>query len=238
MKRPQIFLFHFAGGNCYSFQFLTPLLSGFEVIIPELPGRGRRMHEPLLNEFDDAAVDLYNQVISRLSDDTPFLLYGHSMGASFVLRLANMLEAAGRYPAGVVVSGNAGPGIEKPGRRVRYLLNKPEFLEELKKLGGLPQELIDNEELFGFFEPVLRADFEITERNNLAMEPAIQAPLYAVMGSLESDVDKIDNWSGFVQHTFHTEVLEGDHFFIRQHPRRMADIISTFYRRMQTMPQQ
>lgn len=236
MKRPQLFLLHFAGGNCYSFRFLTPLLSDFEVIALELPGRGRRMNEPLLNEFDEAAVDLYNQIMASLTT-TQFLIYGHSMGAYLSLRVANMLEKEGRFPAGVIVSGNAGPGIRHPEKKIRYLLDRPAFVEELKQLGGLPPELIENEELFGFFEPILRADFEIAERNELTKEPALQAPLYAMMGSTEENAADINNWSRFTNGRFNAEILEGDHFFIHRHPHRIAGIISTFYRRVHALPQ-
>lgn len=228
MKRPQLFLLHFAGGNRYSFQFLIPLLPDFEVIPLELPGRGRRMNEPLLNEFDAAATDLYNQIISYLTS-SPFLIYGHSMGASLALRVTNMLEKAGKHPKCIIVSGNAGPGQRHPDKKIRYLLNRQEFLKELEQLGGLPQELIENEELFGIFEPVLRADFQITERNELLKEPAIQTPLYAVMGNMEENVTEINNWSRFTNGSFSAEVLEGDHFFIHRHPQRIAGIINTFY---------
>lgn len=229
MKKPQLFLLHFAGGSCYSFQFLMPLLSDFEVLSLELPGRGKRFNESLLNDFDEAATDLYEQIIANLVN-TQFLIYGHSMGAYLTLRIANMLEKAGKYPAGIIVSGNAGPGVRNPAKRIRYLLDRPAFIEELKLLGGIPPEVIENQELFSFFEPVLRADFEIAERNELEQEPAIEAPLFAMMGSQEEDVELINNWSGFTKSCFSTEVLEGDHFFIYRHPERIASIINAFTR--------
>src|SRR5262249_8544650 len=110
MKRPQLFLLHFAGGNCYSFQFIMPLLQRFEIIPLELPGRGRRMKESLLKDFDLAAQDIYHQLTGKLTSAS-FIIYGHSMGAYLALRVANMLEKAGKFPAFVIVSGNAGPGI-------------------------------------------------------------------------------------------------------------------------------
>ncbi len=66
MNKPQLFLLHFAGGNRYSFQFLLPQLSAFNVVALELPGRGNRLNEPLLDNFNEAASDLYQQVTDRL----------------------------------------------------------------------------------------------------------------------------------------------------------------------------
>ncbi|HEY1165291.1 MAG TPA: alpha/beta fold hydrolase [Chitinophaga sp.] len=239
MKQPQIFFIHFAGGNRYSYRFLESRLFDFEMIPLELPGRGARMREPLLKDFDVAAQDLCQQITARLN--TPqFLICGHSMGAYLTLRVTKLLEQAGRYPTGIIVSGNAGPGIEDPEKKIRYQLPREAFIEELKRLGGLPQEVIDHEELFGIFEPILRADFEIVERNELAKESPVQAPLYAMMGDQEDDVADIDNWSRFTRSRFRKQVLTGDHFFIFKHPDRMAEIIRTFYRQEQeqALPQQ
>ena len=203
MRKSQLFLFHFAGGNCYSFQFLMPSLSMFEVIPLELPGRGKRLNEPLLNDFDKAAKDLYDQVMARLSAPA-FLLYGHSIRLS-------------------------GPGVRAEDKQIRHLLSREDFINEVKALGGLPKQVVENEELMEFFLPVLRADFEIVERNGLEAEPAIQAPLFAIMGSREDDVAFIDNWSKFTSGRFSTEILEGDHFFIHHHPHRIAGIINACY---------
>ncbi len=228
MKRPQLFLLHFAGGNYYSFRFLKPYLSCFEVVCLELPGRGNRGEEPLLKDFEAAAIDLYDQIITKLKSNK-FMIYGHSMGAYLGLRVANLLENSGNYLTGLVVSGNPGPGIFRSKKNVNYLLNKSEFISELRTLGGMSKDLLENEEIFSFFEPVLRADFEIAERNQLAVQPPINAKLFAIMGSEEENVAQIDNWSRFTKGDFKTLVLEGNHFFIYDHPRRIADIIFSFY---------
>lgn len=228
MKKPQLFLLHFAGGSCYSFQFMMPMLRDFEVISLELPGRGKRMMEPLVKNFDEAARDVYAQLLPKISSPI-FLIYGHSMGAYLALRVANMLEKAGKSPAAVIVSGNAGPGIKE--RKKRYLMEPAEFKEELKNIGGVPDEVLQDNELFSFFEPVLRADFEVAENTGMENEPPTSSPLFAMMGSEEDDVNEIANWANFTKSSFKHEVLEGDHFFIHKHPKRIAAVIKECYER-------
>lgn len=219
MKKRQLILLHFAGGNHYSFQFLLPWLKDFHVLVPELPGRGRRHGEELLRDFDLAAADIFRQVI-RWLDTSPFIIYGHSMGAYLALKVANLLEQTGRCAGYIVVSGNAGPGI-RDGKN-RHLLQGHAFIRELECLGGVPREVLDDKELFSFFEPVLRADFELAEMNALEQEPPSGAPLYALMGSIESRTDKIANWGRFTRRKFNSEIWEGDHFFIHNYPDRLA----------------
>lgn len=224
MKKPQLFLLHFAGGNYYSFQFLLPYLTGFEAIPLELPGRGKRMGQPLLKDFDSAADDFFRQIKAKLSS-VPFMLYGHSMGSYMALRSSNLLEKEGRPPAALVVSGNAGPGMPGRIKKGRHLMPRDEFKEELRKIGGVPEDFLENDDLFSFFEPILRADFEIAEEHALDEEPPTGAPLFALMGSEEKNVESIGNWSRFTRSSFRSEILSGDHFFIQKHPQRIASIL-------------
>lgn len=226
MKKAQLFLLHFAGGSCYSFQFLMPMLRDFDVIALELPGRGKRMAEPLVKNFDEAARDIYAQLLPKISAPV-FLIYGHSMGAYLALRVANMLEKAGKTAAAVIVSGNAGPGVMDP--KKRYLMETDELKEELKSIGGVPDEVLQDHELFSFFEPVLRSDFEVAENTGMENEPAISSPLFAMMGSTEDGAEDIANWANYTKSSFRHEILEGDHFFIHKHPKRMAAIIKECY---------
>jgi surfactin synthase thioesterase subunit len=88
-------------------------------------------------------------------------------------------------------------------------------------------------DLFAFFEPILRADFEAAEASGLEQKPPIAAPLYALMGSEEENVDQIANWGRFTRSEFRSEILEGNHFFIHKHPQRMADILKGCYERVE-----
>ncbi|MBC9912785.1 thioesterase II family protein [Chitinophaga varians] len=230
MIKPQLFLLHFAGGNVYSFQFMVSLLRDFDVVPLELPGRGRRIQEELLKDFNLAAADLHKQIMQKLSSPV-FLIYGHSMGASLALRVASMLEQSGKYPAYVIVSGNAGPGAESV--KNRYLMGKEDFIRELEILGGIPPEFIGNDELFEFFDPILRADFEIAERTGMTgAEAPVRAPLFAMMGSEEPKVEQISNWGRFTLSRFSSEIFEGGHFFIHDHPEKIANTIKSCYKRV------
>ncbi|MCW3466350.1 thioesterase II family protein [Chitinophaga nivalis] len=232
MKQVQLFLLHFAGGNCYSFQFLQPYLRDVEFIPLELPGRGRRYGEELLVDLQAAADDFCRQISSKLTSKH-YVIYGHSMGALLALKVAGMLEARNQPPAHVVVSGNAGPGTKKGLKR--HLMEKSKLKEELKSLGGVPQEFLESEELFDFYEAIMRADFELAEKDNIADYPRIKAPIYAIMGDAEEGVADIHNWAGFTS-SFSSSLLPGGHFFIHKHPVQLAGIIKSCCRRQLLQP--
>lgn len=224
--KPQLFLIHFAGGNRYSFNFMTSLSDYFEIIPLELPGRGQRMNEALITNFELASLDIHNQIRQKLTSEN-YLIYGHSMGAYLTLRVSSMLEKINLRPRCIVVSGNPGPGI--CGRRNRHTLVQEEFINELKELGGISNVVLENEELMNFFIPILRADFEISEKNSLENEPPVNFPLYAMMGNEEKNFNKIVNWAKFTKSYFQFEIMQGAHFFIYNHHQLMATKIKGFY---------
>ncbi len=213
MNKPQLFLLHFAGGNSYSFDFIKPYLQDFEVIQLELPGRGRRLKESLIFDFYEAADDMYSQIISKLTNSQLFI-YGHSMGAYLALRVVCMLENAGIKVSYLIVSGNPGPGIEPSVKRAK--LEPEEFRAELKKIGGIPDEVLLNSDLMNFYEPILRADFQISEESDLSGILPVDTPLYALMGSEEEGIEDINNWAKFTNVDFRYKILKGNHFFIHQ----------------------
>jgi surfactin synthase thioesterase subunit len=102
-------------------------------------------------------------------------------------------------------------------------------------LGGVPEEVFEDQDLFGFFEPILRADFQVAEADGLEHEPPVAAPLYALMGSEEENVDRISNWGRFTRSDFRSEVLAGNHFFIHKHPERMAAVLNACYNRVRSL---
>ncbi len=228
MKKQKLFILHFAGGNKYSFQPIIRSFERFDYEVLELPGRGKRMGEKLLYSQKEAVDDLYAQIQQKYQEDN-FLIYGHSMGASLGLRLCSKLIRNQMHPKALFVTGNPGPGVTREEKR--YDLPKPEFIEELRKLGGIPEEVYESDELFGFFEPILRADFQVVELGDNELTPPVNIPIYAVMGEAEKYADQIDNWRKYTTADFSSEVWEGNHFFIMENGDRLADRIELLAKR-------
>lgn len=229
----QIFLLHFAGGNKYSFDFLKGYLKSDIQLFPlELPGRGQRFGEPFVFDIDAAATDYVNQIKSLRNNDK-YLIYGHSMGATIGLFAAQKMEDLLDPPEYLIVSGNAGPGakeIDAEGKEViqpkRYLMNDEDFKEELRELGGIPEAILESEEMYDFFSPIIRADFEVLEKEDLSLRKIkINTPIHAMMGDSEKKADQIENWKKFTTEDFSQRIFEGNHFFIHSYPSELMQTI-------------
>lgn len=227
MHRPQLFLLHFAGGSCYSYNFLEPFLKDFEFVVLELPGRGKRIKETLIYDFENAAYDIFFQIRQKVVSPY-FLIYGHSLGASLALRVTNMLEQSSIVPSYLIVSGSAGPGVEL-GIKDLDSLDQNDFFLVLQKMGGMPESFLKSKALLDFFEPILRADFGLVN-NTIEEHISTTVPLFAMMGADEEHVSQIENWSRFTTSNFCYELLPGNHFFILQHPQKVANILKRCYK--------
>ncbi|MGV3610698.1 MAG: thioesterase II family protein [Fluviicola sp.] len=221
---PQLFLLHYAGGNSYSYNFLKRYLEpNFDVVCIELPGRGKRMREAILHDRKEAVRDQFDEIKKHRKQGVDFAIYGHSMGAVLALGVAYEMEAIGDIPRSLIVTGHAGPGSYR--NESRFNLDTPVFKEELRKLGGVPEEVLTNDELFGFFEPILRADFEVVERQSDTEMAKVNCPVHCVMGSTEKYIHKIAGWKNYTNSNFSYEIFEGNHFFINDQPEKLAQFI-------------
>lgn len=230
-KKAQLFLLHFSGGNCYSFHFLKPYVPGnFEFHPLELPGRGKRIREKLLLEEPEGIEDLLSQITS-LRNNQPYLIFGHSMGASLGLKVVKRLEELGDPPRQLIVAGNAGPGTGYH-EKCRSAMNDEELKDELRILGGVPDEVLNNDDLFNFFAPVMRSDFKLLESGEKpGPDFKLNSPITAIMGDKEETFEEIENWKKFTYGEFKSYLLPGNHFFIHDHPSDLMQIIKNSYDR-------
>lgn len=219
--RTTIFFLHFAGGNCFSYQFLYPFLIEYNIVPLELPGRGRRVKENLLFDFNAALQDVFQQI--KKYGVTDFIIFGHSLGAYLAFGVSQLLQNSDIRPRFVVVSGNPGPGIGS--KKTRHLMNDQDFVAELKELGGMPSELLDNQELLDFVLPIIRADFTLAENNSLTLATKLNCPIFAMMGNEEEHASDIRNWNNLTHSAFHYKIFDGGHFFLHAHPYKIAEFI-------------
>ena len=231
MSRLTLFGLPFAGGNAYSYRPLAEHMSAEIDFVPlELPGRGRRAGEPLLEDIAALAADAQAQIGPQL--DAPYALYGHSMGANLAYLLAHRIEQLDLpRPLHLFVSGCAGPSIPpEPEHQQRHLLPREAFVRMLRELGGCPPEILANDDLMEFFEPIIRADFAANARFKPSAGPPLEIPITALSGAAdEISLGAVEAWAEETRGPFSMHAFPGDHFFIFAHA---AAIFSLFAREL------
>lgn len=217
-----VVLFPYAGGSCSSFQFLTRHITDLKSVVVELPGRGKRGRAPLLCDFREAVEDLTQEVVRQVGD-IPFLIYGHSMGAALGFEVARNCLDIGLPLHRLLVTGNSGPG--SLGRVRRSELPADQFWAEVKKLGGVPEELFNNPSLMDYFLPILRCDFAILESEDASTVSPIELSITAIRGDCDPLTDQLGAWRNYSTREVQTSVLNGGHFFVHEHAQHLGQVI-------------
>jgi len=212
-----------AGGVASSYAAWSDGLWPVDVVPVELPGRGRRHSETPLRQWSDALAMIRRETCDQ---GTPFIFFGHSMGAVLVYELARLLESEGDVsPAALIVSGSAAP------HRRRELLHSRmtdrELALSLVNAGGTPHELLDDAEFLAQYLSMLKADLRLLESYDWHPGPALRCPVYAIAGRDDPYAlpDAVQAWGELVSGRFEFRAYPGGHFYFKlQLPEFLADL--------------
>lgn len=119
----------------------------------------------------------------------PYALYGHSLGAFLAFELAHGLRERGvSQPMHLVVSSARPPHLDRS--RHIHELPEPAFIEELRRLRGTPDEILNHTELLKLMVPSIRSDFELLETYRYRAAQSLTCPITAIGGLADAEVKR------------------------------------------------
>jgi medium-chain acyl-[acyl-carrier-protein] hydrolase len=208
----RLFCFPFAGGAASAFrEWRFAQGADLEVVAVELPGRQKRLDEPLLRQ----ASLLVKDVLDELPVDRPYAMFGHSMGALLIFELARALANTNARPAHLFVSAYRAPHLPQR-TRLKHLLPEDELVEEVKRMEGTPQELIEHPEALEIILNLVRADFAVVEGYSYTEAAPLTCPITAFGGTQDDDVSEqeLEQWELHTTGRFRLQMMAGNHFYL------------------------
>jgi medium-chain acyl-[acyl-carrier-protein] hydrolase len=211
----RLFCFPYAGGNAQAFRgWQRYFLPDIDLCLVHLPGRGKRIDEPMFTRLDLLVQTVANLITSE--PQPPYALFGHSMGALISFELTRELRRRHfASPRRLFLSGRGAPNGTS--REVpRFNLPEEAFVEEVRRLNGTPQELLDLPESRNLLLPVFRADFEMVDTYEYHPEEPLSCPItvYGGLQDADTSVDTLRAWEEHTSAGCNQRVFPGDHFFI------------------------
>lgn len=170
---------HAGGWPGYFRPWSALLPADIDLVAVHYPGRESRGDEPCVTGMD-ALADAVTRAVEPLRD-LPLVLFGHSMGASVAHEVALRLQRTGAPPAHLVVSGRQSPTL--PRETSYHLADDAEFVAHIRRLGGMPDEVLDHAELLDLVLGPLRSDYRLIERYRPASLEPLDAPLTVMRGT-------------------------------------------------------
>jgi surfactin synthase thioesterase subunit len=224
----RLYCFPYAGGSAQVFRnWQRHFLPEISLSLAHLPGRGARISEPSFKQLKPLVDELATAIVADMAP--AFAFWGHSMGGLISFELARELRRRGqRGPLALFISGRSAPHVVEPDTPA-FNLPDDEFIAELRRLKGTPEEVLANAELKDFFLPVIRADFELVETYIYHDEPPLACPIYAYGGLQDTTVPakNLREWQKQTLRPCKLRMFRGDHFFIHTCP---ADVIHALRR--------
>lgn len=212
----RLFCFPHAGGGTMHYRAWQKFLgSQIAVCAVRLPGRETRAGERPFERMDTLVEALVAEVARYL--EPPSVFFGHSMGAVIAFELARALRRrALPLPAALIVSGARAPQF-----RLNYTPpaepSEEEFVEELKRLEGVPRELFENPEALRIALPVLRADARLYRNYVYVPDAPLNIPVLAFGGEDDPNIrpEHLEAWREQTTATFQLRRFAGGHFFLQ-----------------------
>lgn len=214
--RLRLFCFPCAGGTASAFStWQNHLLPDVEICSIQLPGRGRRLMEPLFTRFAPLIQTLVP--ILRPYLNMPFAFFGHSMGATLSFEIARQLRRQ-KYPGPVHLFACSCPAPQSPILSPPiHLLPEAAFVEALHhRYNAIPQTILENNQLMQLFLPSLRADFAMIESYVYTTERPLDCSI-SVFGGLQDGAisyDYLESWRNQTCKSFTLQMFSGEHFFL------------------------
>lgn len=205
-------------------------LPAWVTLVPvELPGRGARMGEDFVHDFERLVARLCDEHLPSMRVGR-FALFGHSMGALLAYGMARRLRSIGEpLPALLAVSASAAPS-RRDTQRYAGRQDDASLMADLREQGGTPQEVFDSPELLRLTLDTLAADYRVCGSFERGDAPPLPVPLCAFAGRHDGiDARSVDAWSRETSRAFTLDWFDGGHFFLRQHE---AAFLATLVQRL------
>jgi surfactin synthase thioesterase subunit len=172
----------------------------------------------------------------RDATDTPYALFGHSMGSLIAFELAVTLERdGGTPPDALFVSGRRPPSELHTGQHLHDLPDDA-FLDAMDaRYGGVPAAVRDEPELLALFLPALRADVRTFETYAPLTGCRVRCPVHVYGGADDTHPrpDQLAGWRAVAESDVTVRVFPGEHFYLTT---ARADLVADIARRWALAP--
>lgn len=213
----KIFCLASAGAQASIYSELKKAMGKAGEIIPiEYPGHGTRISEPLIGAMEDLVswceADIKKQLVDK---SEPFMLFGHSMGSIICYQLENLLRSEGYNLQKVILA-----ACQAPNFWLHYIdnieaMDDRKFLAYVASIGGVPEELLENEFFKEIYTDILRNDFMLLMRY-VPQINKVETPLVLINGKKDQLVgERWKYWQLYSQNETRYFWLDENHFVVK-----------------------
>jgi medium-chain acyl-[acyl-carrier-protein] hydrolase len=150
------------------------------------------------------------------------------MGALISFELARQLRRQkAPEPSYLFVSAQEAPQLPALSPSL-HQLPEADFVEQLRRINGTPEAILQDTELMRVMLPMLRADFAMCETYMYQEEEPLTCPISVFGGQQDGEVsyDSLTAWRDQTSNVFTLRLLPGAHFFLKDSQAPLLQAIS------------
>jgi surfactin synthase thioesterase subunit len=225
---PTVLMLPHAGSSAAALAPLARALpAGVRALAAQYPGRGARAGEPTAATLGELAGAILVAVRAQVRG--PLVVFGHSLGAMLGWRLVLGLESAGRPVASFVPSACQPPHVPNPDAARMAAMGRDELVAFLRRVGGLPAEILAEPDLLDLVLPAVRADLALSRGYPSAVLDARAAGPIAAVGWARDPIAPpalLSRWCEATTGPATSSVLPGGHFSFLDAPAEVGVIVT------------
>lgn len=223
ISQPTIFCFTYAGGTGAFFDLIEKDMPSVNLVKLEYAGHGSRHREKVYNNFDALADDMFLRIQSQITEN--YALLGYSMGSIAAVEvLRRIIDTKLPLPRHIFLAAHE-PHAKS--ELSGFTLDERDAWVKQRTIefGDIPKQLIDNQVFWKMYLPLYRADYKLIgeyDFNGLRLHTTIPASIF--YSESDTPIKEMKLWEKYFENCeYHCYV--GNHFFIREYHREIADII-------------
>ena len=215
-----------AGGGVSSFRGWSERLGIAEVGVVELPGRGSRLREPVVESVTAAADGLVEAM--AIGPVGPTALFGHGLGALIAFEAARRLEARGWPMLALFVSGRRAPSLPASGPVLSRLPLEQLVEEAQRRSDVIPLDAALDRDSIRLLIPGVRADFAMLDGYVYQPGAPLRCPIVACGAASDPDFSRNDQpaWRAETSARFSLHVFAGDASYLQREREAVTALIA------------
>lgn len=223
-KTIQLFLLPYAGGSSFSFmkmiRFLNPEI---EAVSVEYSGRGGRMNEPFIEEYNAFLSDVVRQIRECRNDKLGFAILGYSMGSALAFDICSRKLISDR-PIHAFFCAEGSLKTDNQARKYASLSDE-DFKEKIVQLGGLDSRILNDHEALDSYMNLIKADHKILGQYEYRYN-TVECDSTIIYSTNDPTCVDMQEWAELTTGKTDFFKIGNNHLFINQEYKTVADIIN------------
>lgn len=222
-----LYCFHHAGGAAsFYYPWKDNFINKINLYSVQLPGRENRFAEPFMNNAQELATAIANNIAI---ETRPFIFFGHSLGGLLAFEVSRYLRKLKQpEPLHLFISAHKAPQLPFKEKALLQQEDQQLINRIIDLYDGFPIEVLKHPELLELMLIRLRSDLSICINYQYIEEAPLNVPITLLHGLNDKSVtpEEIEAWQTQTRSAFKHQTFNDGHFYLEKEYPNITKLIN------------